>query len=881
MIRLSHAVSRVGLAALGMCLTATIAHAQPRPPEPGATSAEAVLGERYENDGLERFLLGAGYRDLWSLPIPVAVLDLDTIAGGLTPTGRGGYGQTATLELVGADGRTYAVRPVDKDLTRRLDSLFVGTVVAEIVQDQVGQFLPTGGLIVDPLLEAVGILHPGHRLVIVPDHPRLGAYREDFAGAVGMFVERPAEGSGGTPGFAGSTRIAGTEEFLGILDAGECAVPDAREYLKARLVDMLVGDRDRHEGQWRWARFSTADGCHVWRPIPEDRDEAFVRNDGFARSLMRLVRPQQVKFGPDYPSVAGLTYNGWPLDRRLLAELDRAAWLEAADDVAAALTDEVIDLAVSRLPRAHVEARGTFLSTALKARRDALSEAALEFYELLSRQVEITASDRPDRAVVEHRPDGAVRIAITRRTASGGRASSFDRTFDPDDTREVRLYLGGGDDSVEVAGARGRILVRAVGGPGDDAFANLSHAPARLTRFYDAEGTNRFEGPAAVDRRPYERRASSNLVHRYALDWGAFTRYIPLVGYDPDLGVTGGLSVGIQRYGFRKDPWASDNVLRGTIASSGPEVAVGWSGQFRRVAFGADVTVDAEYSSLEILRYYGPGNATTVQSDTRFYEVERSEIRVSPGLEWGWGASERGATELDLRQLRPTLTLNVGPILEYARTPTGANADRFIGDLDPAPVGVGSFAQLGGRVDIELDTRDRSGYTRNGVRVVAGGSGFPAVLDVEEEFAELHGAASAYLTPGGSRHVPTLALRVAGREVFGDYPYHEAAYLGGARDVRGLRRGRFAGDAMVYGNVELRLPVLRGHLLFPAELGVHGAADVGRVFYDEDPAGSGRWHSAFGGGVWISLLDRTQALSITLMNGDDLTGLYVQAGLHF
>ena len=162
-----------------------------------------------------------------------------------------------------------------------------------------------------------------------------------------------------------------------------------------------------------------------------------------------------------------------------------------------------------------------------------------------------------------------------------------------------------------------------------------------------------------------------------------------------------------------------------------------------------------------------------------------------------------------------------------------------------------------------------------------GASAFPAVWDASGAFGDVHGSVSTYLTPGGARRAPTLALRFGGRKVLGTFPFHESAFLGGGGDLRGFRSQRFAGDASAFGNAELRLPVSQFFLLFPAEFGIHGAADTGRVFFDGDPDGSGEWHSAFGGGIWLSFLNRTQTLSATVMRGDNLTALYVGVGLHF
>ncbi len=60
-----------------------------------------------------------------------------------------------------------------------------------------------------------------------------------------------------------------------------------------------------------------------------------------------------------------------------------------------------------------------------------------------------------------------------------------------------------------------------------------------------------------------------------------------------------------------------------------------------------------------------------------------------------------------------------------------------------------------------------------------------------------------------------------------------------------------------------------------------GAADAGRVFLDEDPDGADEWHSGVGGGFWLSFLNRMQTLSVAIVNGDDLTGVYLRAGFMF
>jgi hemolysin activation/secretion protein len=124
-----------------------------------------------------------------------------------------------------------------------------------------------------------------------------------------------------------------------------------------------------------------------------------------------------------------------------------------------------------------------------------------------------------------------------------------------------------------------------------------------------------------------------------------------------------------------------------------------------------------------------------------------------------------------------------------------------------------------------------------------------------------------------------LALRVGGKQVFGDYPYHEAAYIGGANTLRGFAKQRFAGDASAFGNVELRIPVTRVYILVPGQLGVFALGDAGRVFLDGES--SDEWHTAYGGGLWVSLIDPANGMSLAIADSEEGTKVYVHLGLGF
>lgn len=861
-------------------------------PPPGAKTHLVVPGERFRASASKRWLYGDNYRDLWTTPVEVAVLDLDAVGGGLTPLRTGGFGQSVSLHFTGEDGRRYTVRSLDKDPTKRLEDDIKNSIVGEVLQDLISTLMPAAALVVDPLMEATGILHSKHTLVVIPDDPRLGEYREEFAGLIGTLQEHPSEGPDDSPGFAGSRKVSGTETVWEDIEEERCDRVGARAYLKARLMDLLINDKDRHPGQWRWARFPDGD-CYTWLPIPEDRDQAFIHYGGVAMMLVRTALPRAIKFGDTYPDLRGLTMTGWDLDRQFLAGLDRPAWREVVEEFRAELPDPVIEDAVRRLPEPYQELLGEDLETALKARRDALPEFVARYYELITPQVEIQATDQDEYATAEHLANGDLRVRIGRAGDGdeGPEPPWFERTFRHEETREVRIYLRGGTDRAEVSGADGEIAVRVDGGGGSDTFTNTSGAGASKTHFYDHRGRNRFvEGKGAtVDERPYQRPSTSLVWSRYAFDWGMETATRPIVWADPDLGVFGRVIHSRKHYGFRKDPFATRHYFDVGLASRGFKPFLSYIGTFRHVWSNLDARLALEYSGFEVTRFKGFGNDFRLKEPSAYYKVEQRNFVFAPALEFRRGTEDVDATGDGTMPLRSELTVSLGPVIEWSNTPAESNRDFFIGSLDEPLYGTGSFGQLGVRGEVEYDSRDNPAYATRGVLARVSAAGYPGVWDVESLFGNVDAEARTYLTANLPLS-PTVAVRAGGKKVWGTYPFHESAFLGGPGRVglgqvdgplRGFHKNRFAGDASLYANVELRLALARISVLVPGEFGLFGAADVGRVYFADDPADADDWHNGTGGGFWLSFMERRTTVSVAVMKGRDMTGVYFRAGYMF
>jgi len=410
----------------------------------GTDSVTTTPGRAYPAGRLRRLLAGDLNRHLWEVPVRLPVLDLSKVAGGLHPTELSGGKQTVGLRFAGRDGLEYEFRPVVK-YALMLPAWMRDGFVADVLEDQMAGQLPFGALVVSKLQDALGIVAPEPVAVVMPNDPRLGQYRTLFAGRVGLLAVHANERRGDRPGFGGYSRIVGSDAVFDSAKVDPASRFDGEAFVRIRLLDFLVGDWDRHSGQWRWGR-RIADGLTTWRPIPEDRDWAFGRIDGLTSVLARLLLPGYVGFSSEFPSLRRLAHSGRNIDRRVLNELDRDAFATAAREIQRTLSDSVIESAIALLPASYVALERERLVGGLKSRRAALAEYAEQYYRRLARTVEVHGvAGAADVAEFTRLTENRVRLRV--RSGESKRAR-FERVFDARDTREIRLRFGESADQL-------------------------------------------------------------------------------------------------------------------------------------------------------------------------------------------------------------------------------------------------------------------------------------------------------------------------------------------------------------------------------------------------------------------------------------------------
>jgi hypothetical protein len=167
------------------------------------------------------------------------------------------------------------------------------------------------------------------------------------------------------------------------------------QVLKARLLDMLVADWDRHADQWRWGSYKFR-GDNYYYAIPRDRDQAFFQTNGTLPGFIRIFGAKHINnFRKESTRLKNLNFKSWGFDKTFLNELDAAAWQKIILQFQASLSDSVIQGAVKNLPHEVYAIGGETLTRKLISRRNTLSGNVMKYYNFISSTVHVpgTAED--------------------------------------------------------------------------------------------------------------------------------------------------------------------------------------------------------------------------------------------------------------------------------------------------------------------------------------------------------------------------------------------------------------------------------------------------------------------------------------------------------
>src|SRR5690606_7442532 len=155
-----------------------------------------------------------------------------------------------------------------------------------------------------------------------------------------------------------------------------------------------------------------------------------------------------------------------------------------SNEFVANVTDSVLVESVKRLPLSAYEIRHTELLADLKERRDAIPAKMEKHYRFINSIVDIRLSDKNEWVRLEDAPGNALRVWVRKINKEGVRKKTLMvKNYDPEVTKEIRIYLSRGTDSLEIYTPKSDIKVRIIGGAGEKDYQ--VQASKNKVKFYD------------------------------------------------------------------------------------------------------------------------------------------------------------------------------------------------------------------------------------------------------------------------------------------------------------------------------------------------------------------------------------------------------------
>jgi hypothetical protein len=794
-------------------------------------TVNVAASEKYSNPtGVQKWIIGKNYRQEWGTLVNMPVFHLDKVKGGLKITGLGGGKQTKSLKLEDSNGGEWTLRTIDKDPEKAIPENFRNTLGADIVQDLISASHPYSALVIPELAKANGTVVAQPEFFFVPDDPAFGFYRPIFANTVCMFESR-------NPTIDGS-EAKSTGKLLEKMVADNDHRADQKAVLRARLLDMLVADWDRHFDQWRWGTKDTGRG-RLYYPIPKDRDQALGYSDGL---LVKFVSDNKLPFlkgfRNDIPTINWLNWSARDFDRIFLNQLSGDDWSAVIKQFQANLSDSVINRAVAEFPSEIYAIDGQTIIDKLKSRRNLMEKEGMRYYHFISSYVNVVGSNKPEYFKISQGDNGKLKVMVYERinqVDTGFRL--YQRNFDQTETRELRLYGLNGNDLFEIdSNASSKIKVRIIGGKGNDTFDIKGHVQAKL---YDIDTSANY-----VLHKSRAQTYFSSLPEVNAFDWTEneytskrFPRII--TGFNTDDGFFVGGGYWRRTYGFRRVPFATENRFSATYAFRGA-FKMRYQGEFNHVFRNVDILPKVDYVTPTLSNFFGLGNNTEIDDskNIRYYMVRYKYLDVSV---------------LFRKKIFSVLSVSAGPTYFHYWNKPEDNIDKIM--EKPSLIGIDSSqayspqSYLGVKLAAEVNNLNSELFPTRGMQWTTEFSFLGGMAGSTNNLAKLTSDMTVYASLSDPAKVVTV-LRLGGGHIFNkNFQYFQALNIGANNFLRGFRKNRFSGSSLAYGSLEMRVKLFRSKwYILPGDLGLLGFGEAGRVWMKDET--SHRWHSAVGGGIY-------------------------------
>lgn len=793
-------------------------------------SVTLAVHPSYDSKGkLHRVVFGENYRKEYATPVTLPVIRISTWKGGLKPEKLGGGKQTSSLRLKDKTGKEWVLRTLEKNTDKIIPDEFQNSFVQDILNDAMSSEHPFAPLIVPVLAQAAQVYHANPVIGLVAPEKELGHYLKLFGNQICLLEQREPLGD-----------TDNTPKMLKKLYDDNDNNYDADAFLRARLLDLLISDWDRHPDQWRW-RDTVKGSQKKYLSIPRDRDQALYKNEGIFPAMVARpwARPLLQGFEARIPHVNYSMKNSNFMNQQLANQFSHDEWMAITDSFVKSMTDSVIDAAVKRLPEKIWELRHEELSSTLRKRRDNIPNAMEDYYKFSNRVVDIKATNKNEFVEIRDTLNNDLKVTVYKLAKGKRQEKLMSNVYEASVTKAINVYLSKGDDELVLNNNSSPIRLRVVGGKG-----KKKYEVQKSKKKVDV-----YERPGA------EYAGQTNKLKKHIKDDSVttgFTQYNlynyakPLITAKINLDDGFVLGVGLKyfQHGFRKAPYQSMHKLMFNKSFNTGAFRIVYGGTWYDAIGRTDILLDAAIKAPNTQNFFGRGNETEAIQDTdhwaRYYRVRFNLYELNPALRW---KNYKG------------MELRAGPSLQYYTYDHAENEGRFIedtqyiGSYDSATIDQ-SKLHAGAAITFINDRRNSTIFPAWGTYVNVKVAGYEGLNRYSESYIQITPEVVLYKSITSNTAI-VLADRIGGGFTLGKTAFYQSVFLGSHENFNGFRQYRFAGQHGLYNNLELRirLATLTGYY-FPGEFGVTPFYDVGRVW--EKGENSNTWHHSTGAGLYFA-----------------------------
>jgi hypothetical protein len=821
-------------------------------------SAITKVRPKYDKvSGLHRTFFGENYRKEWSVDTKLPLIKISTIAGGLKPLKLGGGHQTLSLRLADPQGEEWVLRGIVKDPSVLLPPELRETFAKDLLDDAMSAQHPFSSLVVQDIAQAAGIPHAEPIIGIIQEDEMLGEFNKQFDGKVCLLEKREPFG-----------KSDNTQKMLMELDNDNDNHVDYKAFVKAALLDLLIGDWDRHADQWRWVDIQKGKE-KLYVGVPRDRDQALYVNQGIAPGYASLawVVPDLQGFSPAIKHVKFSLMQHSFLGATVSSHLSEQEWMNITNEFVKSITDDVIDNSMKRLPESSYSLRAKQLAAQLKARRDNIPAAMRKYYRFINKISELKLSNKNELIQLKDSSHKLL-VQVNKLKKNGGAGELLmSAVFNPGVTKEFRLYTGKGDDSIVISHSS-PIKIRIIGEEGNKNY-NVLDANKKIKIYNKSSGAYYSGKTNMLSNHISDDSSNTNFIpaNRYNI-------WMPLIGFaiNRDDGFQIGLGSQYTQQGFRKYPYASRNRFMMYYAFSTSAFKIKYSGEWLHVLGKTDIIANADVFAPENTQnFFGQGNETAfekVGNYKKFYRSRFNFYQLTPAFR--------------RRNEKTGIMFSAGPSFQHYSLDSSDNFGRkiltgVVKSYDSSTLGEAK-SHAGVVMNFTVNKKDPMVLPKNGYFFNVKFQAFGGLNDQSKSYAQIIPEFSVYQKLNAKGTI-VLSDRIGGGVSMGKPAFYQSLFIGGQGNLMGFRQYRFAGDHMLYNNFELRMKIANftGYII-PGQFGVLGFFDLGRVWVDGED--SNKWHNGVGGGLYFA---PAQLVVINVIAGYSSEGWlpYVTMGFRF